>query len=398
MPRFAALVVRILYHFRTRGTGAEAVHIAGIAKAFEALGHEVVFSSPTGADPRRTAGTSPFQSGRQERWPAKLARLCPGWCFELLEIGYNLSAWWRNRRLLSQDGFQLIYERHAFFLFATAALARGRGLPLVVEVNELVGDERVRGQPLFSGLARRCDRFTFARASLIVVVSPHLKRRIEALGIPAERVLVLPNAVDAAAYQQPADGAHVRQRHALSDALVIGFVGWFVEWHKLDMLVRVFARLVEKHSNLRLMLVGEGVLGESLRALATSLGVADKVVFTGAIGHADMPAHIAAMEVCVVPHSNEYRSPIKLFEYMGQGRLVVAPRTEPIAMVLRHGENGLLFEPGSEEGLFNALATAAESAELRQRLGAQARRDVLEKHTWSHNAGAVLRAVYPPRI
>jgi len=386
--------VKILYHFRTRGTGAEAVHIAGIARAFEALGHEVVFSSPTGADPRRTAGASPFQSNRKESWPAKLARGCPDWCFELLEIGYNLSAWRRNRRLLSQAGYQLIYERHAFFLFATAALARGRGLPLVVEVNELVGDERVRGQPLFSGLARRCDRFTFERARLIVVVSPHLKRRIEALGIPAERVLVLPNAVDAAAYQRPADGSPVRHRHALANTLVIGFVGWFVGWHKLDMLLRVFAGLAKRHPNLRLMLVGEGGLGESLRAQAALLGVGDKVVFTGAVGHADMPAHIAAMDVCVVPHSNEYRSPIKLFEYMGQGRPVVAPGTEPIAMVLRHGENGLLFEPGSEEGLFNALATAVESAELRQRLGAQARRNVLEKHTWTHNAGAVLRAVF----
>ena len=53
----------ILYHFRTRGTGAEGVHIAGIANAFEELGHRVVFSSPLGRDPRATAGENPFASG-----------------------------------------------------------------------------------------------------------------------------------------------------------------------------------------------------------------------------------------------------------------------------------------------------------------------------------------------
>ncbi len=385
--------MKILYHFRTRGTGAEAVHIAGIARAMERLGHTIVFSSPTGVDPRATAGASPFKSGQRETLLARLARRCPAFVFELLELGYNLSAWWRNRRLLADDNFQLIYERHAFFLFATAWLARRKGIPLVVEVNELVGDERVRKQPLFSGLARWADRFTFQRASLIVVVSPHLKRRIEAMGVSAERILVLPNAVDANDYEQLADGSEVRRRWKLENMLVIGFVGWFVEWHKLEMLLATFAKVCQGRPDLRLMLVGEGKLGAQLEQQAAALSVADKVVFTGAVSHKDMPAHVAAMDVCLVPHSNEYRSPIKLFEYMGQGRCVAATKTEPIEMVIRHGENGLLFSPENEQDLKVTLEEAVGSADLRERLGAQARRDVLARHTWTMNAEAVLKVV-----
>lgn len=389
--------MNILYHFRTRGTGAEAVHIAGIAQALERMGHEIVFSSPTGVDPRKTAGASPFKSKVREGRLARWARRCPSFVFELLEIGYNVSAWLRNCRLLAARRFDLIYERHAFFLFATAWLAGRRKIPLVIEVNELVGDERVRDQPWFSPVARWADRFTFRRAALIVVVSPHLKRRIESQGIAPEKVLVLPNAVDAEAYATPADGRQVRDRWKLNGTLVIGFVGWFVEWHKLDLLVAAFARLAARHPQLRLLMVGEGQLGEALMRQAGELGVADRVVFTGAVSHEAMPAHLAAMDICVVPHSNEYRSPIKLFEYMGQGRLVVAPRTEPIAMVLRHGENGLLFPPGDGEAMAAALEQAVMSADLRQRVGDQARRDVLEHHTWARNAEAVLAAVGPVR-
>ena len=47
-------------------------------------------------------------------------------------------------------------------------------------------------------------------------------------------------------------------------------------------------------------------------------------------------AYIGAMDVCVVPHSNEFRSPIKLFEYMGQAKLVVAPATEPVEAAPSH--------------------------------------------------------------
>ena len=382
--------MNILYHFRTRGSGAEAVHIAGIARAMEALGHTVVFSSPTGVDPRATAGANPFKDSGRGGVLGFVSRNCPAFLFEFLELGYNVAAWFRNARLLRQQRFELIYERHAFFMFATALLAQRRRIPFVVEVNELVGDERVRKQPCFAALVRRCDQLTFQRANLIVVVSPHLKRRIVEQGIAAEKILVLPNAVSREEFAIPADGGVVRQRWHLDGSVVIGFVGWFVAWHRLEGLIDAVAALSRQYPEIRLLLIGEGGLREALTAVAQRHGMVDKVIFTGAVPHAEIPAHIAAMDIAVVPHSNEYRSPIKLFEYLGQGKAVVAPRTEPIEMVVRDGVNGVLFEPGSAAGLRDALATLVAEPQLRARLGAQARLDVLERHTWGHNAAAVL--------
>ena len=193
----------ILYHFRTRGTGAEGVHIAGIANAFEELGHRVVFSSPLGGDPRATAGGNPFASGPRGVL-ARLATAAPRFIFELLEIAYNFVGGWRNLRLILRERPALIYERHAFFLFSTAMLARMLRVPLIVEVNELAGDERVRSGPALAWCARAADRVTLRLASRIVVVSPHLQRRIIELGVPSARVLILPNAVTAASLDAPA--------------------------------------------------------------------------------------------------------------------------------------------------------------------------------------------------
>lgn len=379
--------MRILYHFRTRASGAEAVHISGIANALTRLGHEVVFLNPSGRDPR--AKTNPYAALKAPGFFGRVSRSLPRFVFELLEIAYNAWAFVKLRGLLAGRGFDLIYERHAFFLFASAFLAKRRGVPLVVEVNELVGDSRVSEQPVFRALVRCCDRLVFARARSIVVVSPHLKRRIEALGVPGSRVLVQPNAVDPHDFKTPADGNVVRERLALRDSVVAGFVGWFVEWHRVDLLIEAFATLAPRHPDARLLLIAEGPLRDNLLALATGLGVVDRVCFAGSVPHSEVPAHVAAMDICVVPHSNEYRSPIKLFEYMGQGRAVVAPRTEPIAMVVRDGENGLLFEPGSAAALAGALERLLDSA-LRQRMGQQARADVLAHHTWTHNAKAML--------
>lgn len=386
--------MRILYHFRTRGTGAEAVHISGMASAFEELGHTVQFSSPSGVDPRKK--TSPFSTRDASGTMSRLSHVLPRCIFELLEMGYNALAWVRLRGLLGESRFDLIYERHAFFLFVTAFIANARRIPLVVEVNELVGDERVREQPILKGLASRCDRAVFSRAALIVVVSPHLKRRIEGMGIDGRKILVQPNAVDPADYESPADGTELRQTWSFgSDAVVIGFIGWFVGWHRLELLVETFAEVSRRHPEARLLLVGEGPLQAQLEAQIDSLGIRDRVVLAGAVPHSDIPRTIAAMDICVVPHSNEYRSPIKLFEYMGQGRPVVAPRTEPIEMVLEDGANGLLFEAGSSPALAAALDRLLPDSLLRERLGTAARDAVLLKHTWLNNARAALARVFP---
>ncbi len=152
-----------------------------MAGAFRSLGHRVVFSSPASVDPTTTAGGNPFRQS-QRGFLARLASHAPGVFFELLEIAYNVFAGFRLGALLRRERFDLFYERHAFFLGVTSLLAQRHRVPLVVEVNELAGDERVRAAPWLLPLARLADRITFRRARLIVVVSPHLQRRIEAMG------------------------------------------------------------------------------------------------------------------------------------------------------------------------------------------------------------------------
>ncbi len=387
--------LNILYHFRTRGTGAEGVHIAGIANAFRKLGNTVDFSSPNGTDPTRTAGNDPFADAGKRSLLSKVTRMCPDFAFEFLELLYNLFAYRRIRRRLKQKSYDLVYERHAFFLFATAKLAQKFHIPYVVEVNELVGDARIRKQPLLSFVARWTDLYTFRRADVIVVVSPHLKRRIVERGIDASKILVLPNAVEAEKHSNCADGSNVRREYQLEDSFVIGFVGWLVHWHRLEDLVECAADLASKFADVRLLLVGEGPLRTKLEEIAIHRNFSDGLIITGAVPHDHVSEHIAAMDVAVIPHSNEYRSPIKLFEYMVQARPVLAVRTEPIEMVVTEGQNGLLFEPENNEDMQRGIEQLIQGRELRSRLGNQAREDVLQRHTWTQNAKQILDVITP---
>jgi glycosyltransferase involved in cell wall biosynthesis len=376
----------ILYHFRTRGTGAEAVHISGIVRAFEKMGHRVILSSPTGIDPRKTAGSTPFaetRSGVSSRLPRVL--------FEVLELLYNIPAFWRNLRLARQEKCSLIYERHAFFLFSTALVAGLRQCPLVIEVNELVGDPRIRAQPFFAPLARWTDRFLFRRARLVVTVSPHLKRRVEAYGVPADRILVLPNAVSEEDLAVPPVAAEPLVPLAAFPAprFLLGFTGWLVEWHRLDFLIEALA--APEFASVILVLIGEGPLQSALRDQARALGV--RVHFAGPLPHSAIPAALRSMDACVVPHSNAYRSPIKLFEYMAQECPILAPRTEPIESVIEDEKEGLLFTPLDLESFRYSLRKLLTCSDMRRSIGSGARRSVEERHTWERNARQILAAI-----
>jgi len=385
--------MNILYHHRTQGTGAEGVHIAHVIKGCQDLGYFVNVVSPTGHDPAQTAGGNPFarKRGLRSRLLSALSRHLPQWMFELSELAYNLPAYAKLRRTVAHGPPpRFIYERYAFFLFAGARLARRRGIPYVVEVNEIAGQKRVRKQ-FFVNWARRIESFVFRRADAIVVVSEFLKDRIRDLGIDAAKIHVMPNAADVSQFD-PArfSRSKLRRQYGLqADTTVVGFVGWFVAWHNLELLVKAFARCA-KGTNAALVLVGDGTLRQDLERLARTEGVGGQIVFTGAVPHDQIPQHIHMMDVGVIPGSNDYRSPIKLFEYMAMAKAVVAPRLEPIEAVVRDGLDGLLFAGGDLESLTRVLGGLISDPGRRQRIGHYARQTVIGHHTWHKNAAEIV--------
>jgi glycosyltransferase involved in cell wall biosynthesis len=109
-----------------------------------------------------------------------------------------------------------------------------------------------------------------------------------------------------------------------------------------------------------------------------------------------VPALLDACDILVSPHipladgSDFFGSPTKLFEYMAMGKGIVASRLGQIGDVLVDEETALLVEPGDPNQLAEAIVRLANSKELSQRLGGNARRVAVEKFTWGHNARRVL--------
>jgi glycosyltransferase involved in cell wall biosynthesis len=375
--------LKILYHHRIKSRDGQFIHIRSLIRAFRRAGHDVVEVGLTAGESGTIGEESPF-------WKTFLAIL-PRWITELLQYLYSLpAALWLWLKILRFKP-DLVYERYALGNFAGILAARWAKIPLFLEVNSPLAEEKRAYDSLrFISLARNSERRILRGATRILVVSRVLKEICMAQGIDEERIVVIPNGIDPEHYNC-GNGEEIRRRYGLQDDLVIGFVGFFRRWHRLEMVLKILAEELAD-LKLKLMLVGDGPVRQELEEKVRNLSIEDRVAWIGVLEHERVPMALAAMDMALQCEGTEYASPLKLFEYMAAGLPIVAPRMSNIQEVLQDGETGLLYTPEDPKALASALRRMAEDPELRERLGKAARDHLLAGgFTWDENADRILK-------
>lgn len=370
--------MKILYSHRIASRDGQGVHLDAMVAAMRAAGHEVRVVGPASYDNTDLGGDSRMVGLLREKLPA--------WVGEAAEMAYIGPATLRLARAAAEFQPDVIYERANLFHLAGTVVAAQRRIPLLLEVNAPLAEERGRfGNLALRRTAAALERLAWRRASRVLPVTEVLADKIRAAGVPDERITVVPNGIHPEEFPAMA----VRPADA-GGPLVLGFVGFVRDWHGLDHVVRAMAAYRGQHP-LALKVVGDGPARTGLEKLAAELGIADRVTFTGLAARDVVPGLISGFDIALQPASVAYASPLKVFEYMAAGRAIVAPDQPNLREVLRHGETALLFDPGSPEAMWQAVLRLAEDAALRQRLGEAARAEIAHRDlTWSGNARKVL--------
>jgi glycosyltransferase involved in cell wall biosynthesis len=317
---------------------------------------------------------------------------------ELRNLFYNSVLYNRALDYLLLSHVDFIYERYALFGYAGIRLARELGVPHILEVNAPLAyeQEKMRGLEM-KALALAAERRIFCETDLVVVVSQTLKAFVEACGVPASRIRILPNAINPELFVADGDGKSVRTRYELDGKRVIGFVGSLKSWHGTETLLEAFHKLQTTDANTHLLIVGDGPERQKLEQHVEVNGLGSTVTFTGNVPHEDIPHYIAAMDVTAapyVPNENFYFSPIKIFEYMVMGKPVIAGRIGQVEEVIVDGETGVLYEPGNIAQLTAGLAKLTGDAQFSHHLGKNARAWVEKERTWDNNARQVVEVVW----
>ncbi len=364
------------------------MHIWGIATGLKNLGHDVTVVSPAGAHTAQPLRAESQAAGSRRPLFAFISQHIPEIAFELAEIAYNFFAWRGLKKSAADQPVDFLYERYAIFAVAGALFARRRRIPLLLEVNYTSMSPLVRKRSrLLLPLARRVDAWLFRRASAIVVVSSRLRDQLVTdYGVPQDKILVMPNAADPQTFHPAITPVTSIGGVALAQKKIVGFVGSFTPWHGLPLFLEAFKIVANNHPDALAVLVGDGPQRSEIERKAADYGLAKRVLFTGAIGHAQLMHYVAAFSLGVMPDSNDYGSPMKIFEYMALGKPVVVPDYGPLLDAVTEGKEGKIFRRKDAHALAKCIDEYFADPAALALAGRNARTSVETRYNWQANA------------
>jgi glycosyltransferase involved in cell wall biosynthesis len=292
---------------------------------------------------------------------------------------------------------------HAASNYANARIALALGqryrLPVVYEVRGFWEDTWLSRHPNAAELAhselyrrnRELETKCMLAADLVVTLGEAMRDEIVARGVPAEKILIVPNAVSEEFLQPLPDATALREQLGIAqNEHVIGEVTSLVPHEGVGTLLEATRLLVDRGLAVRVLIVGDGPERAALQRQAVALGLGDAAIFTGRVPAAKVREFHALLDVFVVPRTPDrvcqLVTPLKPVEAMASGLCVVTSEVKALAEIIKPDVTGALTIPQDPVALADSLELLVCSPDIRRKLGDNAREWVARDRTWAHNA------------
>jgi glycosyltransferase involved in cell wall biosynthesis len=258
-----------------------------------------------------------------------------------------------------------------------------------------IDEFQVRRYPSKLAMVRALVRAYARLVTRLIVPSEYLAGIVRGWGVPAERVVVIRNALtatptdlDVRAAEQPA----LKRELGVDGPLLVTSARLY-PWKNLDFLIGLAPRLP---ADMTLAIVGGGPDHAALSELAQRIGVADRVRITGSVSHASVQRYLRAADVFVLNTRYEGLSHVML-EAMAAGAPVVASKVGGNPEVIEDGVNGLLVPLDDGDAIVQAIERLLGDEALRERLTQRAAQGV-RGYRWEtlvEQTAATLEALRP---
>lgn len=339
--------MRILFSYGLVGRGGDAIQVLEIADALRNLGHDVELLGPSPLRPYSFFGAE----GRLRT----LARRLPWWVKDLIELGLDWRVMHQAQKSLQGRSFDLLFHRAGIYDASGVRLAEMLGCPLLIWFDAPFPIERAfRGEGYFQGLHHWRMRELGQKAQRIVTVSRAAKEYHAQLGLPEEKIIIVPNGIPRQLLQRGIELAREHRPFSRAHECVIGFVGSLSRWHGVGLLLEAVRELLNSRTfRWRVQIVGYGEEYTKLRTQAQRLGVASLIEWLGALPHERAFEQIAQFDIAVLPNTLPTGAPMKLLEYAALARPTITPDLPNLRDLFTNTEMCFV-----EQGNLKALAEA----------------------------------------
>jgi glycosyltransferase involved in cell wall biosynthesis len=284
----------------------------------------------------------------------------------------------------------LIYRRNWLF-GSDHILSTIFRIPHITEVNALVSNEIKQGKEgdkLSVWIIDNIERRNFKTADEYIVVTSQIKDTLHNdYKVPENKIVVIENGANTDLFR-PLNMSVVKKALTLNFAdCYVCFVGGLYIWHGVKYLISAVPEILENCPNMKALIVGEGPMKEFLVQQSKQLGISDKVIFTGRVPYSIVSWYINASDVCVLPGLSGQRvekmgaSPLKLYEYLACGKPVIVSNVAGLNVVEKHN-CGIIVNSENPKDLAQAVLKLIRDPTLRQQMGENGIKYVLQNHSW----------------
>jgi glycosyltransferase involved in cell wall biosynthesis len=300
----------------------------------------------------------------------------------------------------------VIHANSGYRGFETAlvgiSLGRRFGVPVVYDVRSFLEatwtpDIHRSESGEHYRLRRQRERSCMEAADLVFTIASTMRDEIASRGINPDKIVVIPNAVDAEDFVPRAADALLVRQFGFSGKTVLGYISNVGRREGIDILVEAVSLLVRQgRTDIACLIVGDGPELPAVRELITERGLATFVHAVGQVPHSEIQRYYSVIDVFVVPRRDDEAArlvtPLKPFEAMAMERPLLVADLPALTEVTGDGARGRTFTPESPASLAAEAQRLVAAPRLREELAVAGRQWVAKERSWAANGRRYVEA------
>jgi glycosyltransferase involved in cell wall biosynthesis len=303
---------------------------------------------------------------------------------------YILGSYFGVKNFLKKSSKADIYYTRSTLIFYLIARKK---LPVIFEIHNSKIHINIKTIDRF--WSQKVIKYSkWSNCLAVISISDNLSEYWKNQGVPGEKIFTLHDGFNKFMFKRNITIEEARlQLNLQKDRKIVVYTGSLYADREIENIIDLASEFSE---GLFLVIGGPKSNSDYYQSLAKDKGL-NNIEFRGPVSHKDIPLYLYAGNILLALWSDKvptinYCSPLKLFEYMAAGRIIVAHGYPSIREVIRHKENGMLVTPGDAQDLVKQLRTVWNGSGLTG-LGERARAEAFLKYTWCTRAKQIISKV-----
>lgn len=300
----------------------------------------------------------------------------------VMQLNFNMIA--RAGEIIVKEGnFDVIHAHDWLVAYAAKTLKHAYSTPMIATIHatEAGRNSGIRGET--QKYINDTEWMLTYEASEVIVNSNYMKNELQRLfGLPFEKINVVPNGVNLNLFNGVDRDYDFRRQYAMDNEKIILFMGRLVYEKGIQHLISAMPKVLANYHDAKLVIAGKGGMIDELRNQVNSLGIADKVYFTGYLSSKNVQKMYKCADIAVFPSTYEPFGIVAL-EGMLSGAPVVVSDIGGLNEIVDHGVNGMKSYAGNPNSLADSILTLLFDHKLCDTIAKNAKNKVKTEYNWN---------------